>query len=164
MRLPGVAPGPSPWQEDILLLNHSRESKRAGSVLTLPARTLTGPTCQRRPRFRTTNKHLLAIYSIPTRGFKAAVSVFRGTPPPKPLDCKIWLNTIGASLRDRWGHPTGGEPRLSRAISSIVSVDILKMSPSFRSQFVHLLLCDPFPRSGKTKNPASFRQAGFGKI
>ena len=24
VRLPGVAPGPSPWQEDILLLNHSR--------------------------------------------------------------------------------------------------------------------------------------------
>ena len=37
----------------------------------------------------TKNKHLLAIYSIPARGFTAAVSVFRGTPPPKPLDCKI---------------------------------------------------------------------------
>ena len=24
VRLPGIAPGPSPWQEDILLLNHSR--------------------------------------------------------------------------------------------------------------------------------------------
>ena len=34
MRLPGVAPGHSPWRGDILLLNHSRmESKRAGSVL-----------------------------------------------------------------------------------------------------------------------------------
>ena len=29
------------------------------------------------------------IYAIPTRGFTAAVSVFRGTPPAKPLDCKI---------------------------------------------------------------------------
>ena len=33
VRLPGVAPGHSPWRGDILLLNHSRkESKRAGSV------------------------------------------------------------------------------------------------------------------------------------
>jgi hypothetical protein len=37
----------------------------------------------------TKNKHLLVIYSIPTRGFTAAVSVFRGTPPSKPSKCKI---------------------------------------------------------------------------
>jgi hypothetical protein len=80
----------------------------------------------------------LVIYSIPTRGFTAAVSVFRGTPPPKPLECKFWLNTIGALLCDRWAYPTGGEPRLSRARFSFVSVDIIEMSPSFRSQIVHL--------------------------
>ena len=35
VRLPGVAPGHSPWRGDILLLNHSRkESKRAGSCFT----------------------------------------------------------------------------------------------------------------------------------
>jgi hypothetical protein len=128
VRLPGVAPGPSTWQEDILLLNHSREIKRAGSF-TLPAHAIS-----------TKNKHLLVIYSIPTRGFTAAVSVFRGTPPPKPLECKFWLNTIGALLCDRWADPTGGEPRLSRAIFSFVSVDIIEMSPSFRSQIVHLSL------------------------
>jgi len=76
----------STWQEDILLLNHSREIKRAGSDLALPARAIS-----------TKNKHLLVIYSIPTRGFTAALSVFRGTPPPKPLECKFWLNTIGAA-------------------------------------------------------------------
>jgi hypothetical protein len=38
----------------------------------------------------TKNKHLLAIYSIPARGFTAAVSVFRGTPPAKPFNCKFW--------------------------------------------------------------------------
>ena len=91
VRLPGVAPGPSTWQEDILLLNHSREIKRAGSDLTLPAHAIS-----------TKNKHLLVIYSIPTRGFTAALSVFRGTPPPKPLECKFWLNTIGALLCERW--------------------------------------------------------------
>ena len=90
------------------------------------------------PAISTKNKHLLVIYSIPTRGFTAAVSVFKGTPPPKPLDCKIWLNTSGAHFCQRWGHPTGGEPRLSRARFSFVSVDIIEMSPSFRSQIVHL--------------------------
>ena len=89
VRLPGIAPGPSTWKEDILLLNHGREIKRAGSF-TLPAHAIS-----------TKNKHLLVIYSIPTRGFTAAVSVFRGTPPPKPLECKFWLNTIGALLCDR---------------------------------------------------------------
>ena len=142
MRLPGVAPGPSTWQEDILLLNHSREIKRAGSF-TLPAHAIS-----------TKNKHLLVIYSIPTRGFTAAVSVFRGTPPPKPLECKSWLNTIGALLCDRGAWPFGGEPRLSRARFSCVSVDIIEMSPSFRSQIVHLSLSSSVIQ--ETKNPAYF--------
>ena len=115
-----------PWREDILLLNHSREIKRAGSF-TLPAHAIS-----------TKNKHLLAIYSIPTRGFTAAVSVFKGTPPPKPVECKFWLDTSGALLFDRGTYPIGGEPRLSCACFSFVSVDIIKMSPSFRSQTVHL--------------------------
>ena len=78
-------------EEDILLLNHSRESKRAGIDLALPAHAIS-----------TKNKHLLVIYSIPTRGFTAALSVFGGTPPPKPLECKLWQNTIGVLLCDRW--------------------------------------------------------------
>jgi hypothetical protein len=82
----------------------------------------------------------LVIYSIPTRGFTAALSVFRGTPPPKPLDCKIWLNTSGALLCDLWTESTGGEPRLSRANFDFVSIDIIEMSPLFRSQFVYLSL------------------------
>ena len=147
MRLSGAlnnrAPGPSTWQEDILLLNHSREIKKAGSF-ALPAHAIS-----------TKSKHLLVIYSIPTRGFTAAVSVFRGTPPPKPLDCKIWLNISGAHFCTRWAHPTCGEPRLSRACLSFVSIDIIKTSPSFRSQIVHLsFLRFAFGYSGKTKNPA----------
>jgi hypothetical protein len=95
------------------VLNHSREIKRAGSF-TLPAHAIS-----------TKNKHLLVIYSIPTRGFTAAVSVFRGTPPVKPLECKFWLNTTGALLCDLWAEPTGGEPRLSCAYISFVSIDII---------------------------------------
>ena len=86
----------------------------------------------------TKNKHLLVIYSIPTRGFTAAVSVFRGTPPPKPLECKFWLNTIGAHFPDLWAEPTGGEPRLSRALISLAFTDIIEMSLIYNSQFVHL--------------------------
>ena len=145
MRRPGIAPGPSPWQEDILLLNHSREIKRAGSVLTLPARAISKK-----------NKHLLVIYAIPTRGFTAVVSVFRGTPPTKPLDGKIWLNTSGANFSERWACPTGGEPRLSRANSSFVSVDIIEMSLQFRSPFV---VTFAFSHSRKIKKPCSL----FGK-
>ena len=61
------------------------------------------------------NKHLLVIYSIPARGFTAAVSVFGGTPPTKPLKCKSVSNHLGARLRSRWVDPSGGKPRLSRA-------------------------------------------------
>src|SRR5258706_2742037 len=102
----------------------------------------------------TKNKHLLVIYSIPTRGFTVALSVFRGTPPPKPLECKFWLNTIGPVLCDRWTYATGGEHRLSRARLSFVSVDIIEMSPSFRSQIVHLSLCfSVFGRFRENKKP-----------
>src|SRR4026208_772184 len=93
-----------------LLLNHSREIKRAGSF-TLPARAIS-----------TKNKHLLVIYSIPTRGFTAAVSVFRGAPPPKPLECKSWSNHFGARCRPRWAEPSGGKPLLSCAVFGLWSL------------------------------------------
>jgi hypothetical protein len=88
--------------------------KRAGSVIAPPARAIS-----------IKNKHLLVIYSIPARGFTAAVSVFRGTPPPKPLICKSVLNRPGARLRSQWADPTGREPRFSGAISSFGTTDII---------------------------------------
>ena len=54
-----------------------RRKLRTGSVLTLPAQASL-----------IKNTHLLAIKAIPARGFTAAVSVFGGTPPPKPLNCR----------------------------------------------------------------------------
>lgn len=89
----------------------------------------------------TKNKHLLVIYSIPARGFTAAVSVFWGTPPPKPSNCKSVSNhpgpparprvcgqTVastthrwaGARLRPRWADPTGEEFVLLGAISVLL--------------------------------------------
>jgi hypothetical protein len=47
----------------------------------------------------------LVIYSIPTRGFTAVVSVFGGTPPPKPFRCKSRPDTFGARLTDQWSEP-----------------------------------------------------------
>jgi hypothetical protein len=71
------------------------------------------------------NKHLLESGQIPTHGFTVALSVFRGTLPAKPLDCKIRLKSSGAHL---WRPPfvrVGGEPRLSRAVFWFLPDDIL---------------------------------------
>jgi len=123
----------------------------------------------------TKNKHLLAIYSIPARGFTAAVSVFRGTPPPKPLNCKSVANRLGARLRspcgvtphqpaacgatstpqgERWAEPTCGKPRLSCASIRLALSDIIKTSRCYRSQTVHLSLLPFTVRFREIKNPA----------
>jgi hypothetical protein len=113
VRLPGIAPGRTPWQEAILLLNHNREIKRAGSSV-LPARAIS-----------IKNKHLLVIYSIPTRGFTAAVSVFMGTPPAKPLNCKFISNRLGVFISDLWTEPIGEEFCILCAVFSLLLPDII---------------------------------------
>ena len=117
MRLPGIAPGRAPWQGAILLLNHNREIKRAGSVIAPPARAIS-----------IKNKHLLVVYSTPTRGFTAAVSVFMGTPPAKPLICKSVSNHLGALISDLWADPTGEEFCILCDILSFVLPDIIETS------------------------------------
>ena len=105
VRLPGIAPGPSSLARRHSAVKSQPRKLKGPEAFTLPAHAIS-----------TKNKHLLVIYSIPTRGFTAAVSVFRGTPPPKPLKCKFWLNTSWrASLRPlgiahRWR--TSALPRL----------------------------------------------------
>ena len=150
----GGRPQGPPWRGGIRLLNRNRENKRAGSVIALPAHAIS-----------TKNKHLLVIYSIPTRGFTAAVSVFWGTPPPKPLKCKSVSNCLGALNSDLWAEPIGGEPRLSCAILSVVVIDIIKTSLSFCSQCFafHYRIRIFVNLSGKIKNPASFLVSRVGK-
>ena len=101
------------------------------------------------------------IYSIPARGFTAAVSVFRGTPPPKPLNCKSVSNHPGALISNLWADPTGEEPSLFGAILSFVLPDIIETSFYYPSQSVHLsLLPSAFSFRGcfrETKNPAYTR-------
>ena len=101
------------------------------SLLTSAAtRKLKGPGAVALPAhaISTKNKHLLVIYAIPARGFTAAVSVFGGTPPPKPLICKSVSNQFGARLRWRRAEPTGGKPRLSCANLRFAAADIIETS------------------------------------
>jgi hypothetical protein len=100
------------------------------------------------------NKHLLVIYSIPTRGFTAAVSVFRGTPPAKPLICKSVSNHPGALISDRWADPTGEEFCILCAIFSCMLPDIIEMSFGCRSQSIHLWLLSFLIGFREIKNPA----------
>ena len=102
-----------PWRGDILLLNYNREIKRAGSIRA-PG-----------PAITTKNKHLLAIYSIPTRGFTAVVSVFRGTPPTKPLFAKNRFFNPGAASDHSWAHRVGGQPKLACFKFAIAPGDII---------------------------------------
>src|SRR5437016_8358645 len=92
---PGAAPGRLSFGDPAAQAGARLIGKLKGpGVFMLPARAIS-----------TKNKHLLAIYSIPARGFTAAVSVFRGTPPPKPFNCKIWSKRPGACFGDQWAHP-----------------------------------------------------------
>ena len=49
---------------------------------------------------------------MPTRGFTAVLSVLRGTPPIKPLECKIWLSLVDSTDQESGAEPTGEDGRL----------------------------------------------------
>jgi len=70
----------------------------------------------------------LVIYSIPTRGFTAALSVFRGTPPPKPLNCKIRFAFFGDPVVPPWVHHVGEDFIRFLAKFSLSPGDITWMS------------------------------------
>jgi hypothetical protein len=109
----------------------------------------------------TKNKHLLLSSQIPTRGFTAAVSVFRGTPPAKPLICKSKIRLV--RLRDTvfrsWADPTGEAFLLVLANFNLSPEDITWMSLCSYSQIVYLssLFVYLHALAGKTKNPAYTR-------
>ena len=134
VRLPGVAPGHAPWRGAILAVKSQPRKLKGPGAIALPARAIS-----------IKNKHLLVVYSTPTRGFTAAVSVFRGTPPPKPLKCKSVSNRLGTRLRSAWPHHVGGTPRHSCASIRLALSDIIETSLCYRSQTVHLSL-PPFHR------------------
>jgi hypothetical protein len=136
---------------------------RHSAKVKLQPRKLKGPEAFRLPThaISTKNKHLLAIYSIPTRGFTAAVSVFRGTPPAKPLKCKYKIRLVRPddAVFRLWAHPTGEASLLVLAKFNLPPEDITWMSLCFCSQTVHLSLTVTHfvSHSGKIKNPAYTR-------
>jgi hypothetical protein len=90
--------------------------------------------------------------AIPTHGFTVVLSVFWGTPPAKPLNCKSVSNRLGppsrpstpselsarialrrtsARIRSVWAHHTGGTPRHS-CLSSVVPLTGRRMDDRFR--------------------------------
>jgi hypothetical protein len=73
----------------------------------------------------TKNKHLLEIYPIPARGFTAALSVFGGTPPPKPLIAKNRVLHPGAAFDHFRAHLTGGQPKLACLKFAVAPGDII---------------------------------------
>jgi hypothetical protein len=103
----------------------------------------------------TKNKHLLLSFQIPTRGFTAAVSVFRGTPPAKPLICnsKIRLVRLRDTVFRSWADPTGEASLLVLAKFNLSPEDIIKMSLCSYSQILYLssLLVSIHALQGKQK-------------
>jgi hypothetical protein len=100
----------------------------------------------------------LVIYSIPTRGFTAVVSVFEGTPPAKPLklNCKICRRASDDAAGGAWAHHTGDTFNRVFAKISLSPEDITWMSRFSGSQIVQLTLTaiHTVSTAGKTKNPA----------
>ena len=157
MRLPGVAPGLPPWRGGILLFRSQPRKLKGPGALRLPAHAIS-----------TKNKHLLAIFSIPTRGFTAAVSVFRGTPPAKPLICKfkIRLVRLADTVFRSWADPTGEASLLVLSKFNLSPEDIIKMSLYSCSQIVSVssLLVSIHALQGKQKTLLASRQAGWRKF
>ena len=109
---------------------------RHSAVKSQP-RKLRGPGAFMLPAhaISTKNKHLLVIYSIPARGFTAAVSVFGGTPPAKPLKCKFVLLFPAMRFPAR-GHTTSVTIQSSSSPNSICRQ---KTSSRCRAIHVHRL-------------------------
>jgi hypothetical protein len=84
-RPPGIAPGRSTWQEDILLVNYSREIKRGLETRCLQA-------CY----YNKEQTPLQGIFAVQPQVFRGGRFGVLGTPPPKPLNCKVWENPAGA--------------------------------------------------------------------
>jgi hypothetical protein len=128
------------------------ESKRAGSFVShsrpAPFQQRTNTSC---------------YLAIPTHGFTVVLSVFWGTPPAKPLDCKIRLKSSGAHLSRPALLRAGGEPRLSRAALCFLPGDIVQMPSLCPVTVLPFVVLVYFSRSWATKNPAYVAVSRVGK-
>lgn len=82
--------------------------------------------------------------------------MFGGTPPAKPLNCKIRFALSGDAMDRSWAHHVGDQPMLVLAKFSLSPEDITWMSRYSCSQIIRLSLTAIHTVScaGKIKNPA----------
>jgi len=95
VRLPGIAPGLPPWRGGILAVKaQPRKLEGPGEVLTLPA-------------LRHFNKEQTPLGDRfdPNPRFHGGCFGVWGTPPPKPLNCKIRFALPDRAIDPR-GHTT----------------------------------------------------------
>src|SRR6267154_6861881 len=78
--------------------------------------------------------------AMPTRGFTAVVSVFGGTPPPKPLKCKIRFALSGGAMDHTWANHTGDDSKPVFTKFNLPPDDITRMSCCSCSQTISLSL------------------------
>jgi hypothetical protein len=95
----------------------------------------------------------------------AVVSVFWGTPPPKPFGWKSRPDASGAPVAGPQADPFGGEPWFSRAAFRVGMCDIIPMSVSHvMGQHGDPCVLRLFQTSnGRTKNPATGSVGRVGK-
>ena len=113
--------------------------------------------------------------ALPTHGFTVVLSVFGGTPPAKPFNCKIRLFVSSVAIVRSGAHHTGGEPTLAITKFNLPPDDITWTSLYSLSQFVSewrrsqtaatsLLIATLFSYLREIKNPAYFSVSRVEKI
>src|SRR5258706_15543739 len=120
-----------------------RKRLRSGhSVVKSQLRKLKGPGAfpHSRPASFQQRTNTSCHLAMPTRGFTAVVSVFGGTPPPKPLICKIRFAISGDVTGHSRAHHTGDDSKLVFAKFSLSPDDITRMSRCSCSQAIRLSL------------------------
>jgi hypothetical protein len=88
------------------------------------------------------------------------LSVFGGTPPVKPLKCKIRFALPGDANGLSWAHHTGDDSMLVLAKFNLSPEDITWMSRFSCSQIVHFSLLFVHHQQrpqGKQKTPLTFQ-------
>ncbi len=78
--------------------------------------------------------------AIPTHGFTVVLSVFGGTPPAKPLNCKIRFAVSGQEILRAWARHAGDDSKFVLAKFNLSPEDITRMSCYSCSQIANLSL------------------------
>ena len=130
VRLPGIAPG---WRSDTSVAGSHSAVKSQPRKLKGPGAFVHAPG----PCHFNKEQTPLGDLAIPTRGFTAVVSVFRGTPPAKPFDCKSGLTHPACLVA------TGGQTPPAENLGSPTPFYVLCQVTSSRCRlrFVLTVLC-----------------------